>query len=296
MFFLYGNGANGKSTFLEVVRDIMGDYAMNTQADTLMTNQRSNGGARSDIARLKGARLVTTSETEEDAALNESLVKQLTGADTITARFLYGKDFEFRPEFKIVMATNHKPKVKGTDWGIWRRIRLIPFTVSIPRDKQDKALPNKLRKELSGILNWCIEGAKKWQANSKNSKSGLPPCAAVDNAIEEYKSEMDRLKQFLDDCVMEADGQTIQAGAFYKMYTCWARENGERFPLTSTKFGREMKKRFSSKIGMNYTEYLNLSPSFEGYRFMNWGLSSNNTAQSAAPSAPFIPKQTKMNM
>ncbi|MEG3029480.1 MAG: phage/plasmid primase, P4 family [Oscillospiraceae bacterium] len=275
MFFLYGSGANGKSTFLEVVRDILGDYAMNTQAETLMMRERSSGGARSDIARLKGARLVTTSETEEGAALNEGLVKQLTGGDSITARFLYGKDFEFRPEFKIIMATNHKPKIKGTDNGIWRRVRLVPFEVSIPADKQDRNLSTKLKQELSGILNWAIEGTVKWQENSKGTKSGLPVCRAVDAAIDEYKTEMDRLAQFIEECVVNEEGKTLQASSFYKMYTGWAKANGEKFPFTAQKFGREMQKRYKTRKSSVCTEYLDLGATRDGVRHLFWGTGAN---------------------
>ena len=152
---------------------------------------RDRGGARSDIARLKGARLVTTSETDEGVFLNESLIKQLTGGDAITARFLYGKEFEFRPEFKIVMATNHKPRIRGTDTGIWRRIRLVPFTQAIPEEKQDKRLPEKLLAELPGILNWALEGCRQWVEASKSSRSGLPECEAVRTATQEYRTEQD---------------------------------------------------------------------------------------------------------
>ena len=185
MFFLYGDGANGKSTFLETLAKMLGDYCMNAQADTIAsTRSRSSGAARSDVARLKGARFVTLEEGDQGATLDEGLVKQMTGGNTITARFQYGKEFEFRPEFKLVEATNHLPKIHGTDVGIWRRIRLVPFTQSIPEEKQDILLPQKLEAELPGILNWALDGLQKWLANSQGGRRhGLPACAAVDSAV-----------------------------------------------------------------------------------------------------------------
>ena len=272
VFFLYGDGANGKSTFLDTLAAMLGDYAMNAQAETLMEKNRSQGGARSDIARLKGARLVTTSETDEGVFLNESLIKQLTGGDAITARFLYGKEFEFRPEFKIVMATNHKPRIRGTDTGIWRRIRLVPFTQAIPEEKQDKRLPEKLLAELPGILNWALEGCRQWVEASKSSRSGLPECKAVRTATQEYRTEQDRLTVFLDDCTYPSAGQTLQAAVFYRIYRAWAQDNGERFPVSSQRFGREMKKHFAARTTRANTEYLDIGLTHSGHKYLNWTL------------------------
>ena len=157
MFVLFGAGSNGKSVFLDTISYIMGSYATNMQADTIMV-RKANGGANTDIARLKGARLVTSSEPNEGVRMDEGLVKQLTGGDKVTARFLYGKEFEFTPEFKLWLATNHKPIIRGTDDGIWRRMNLIPFTIQIPDHKKDKNLKYKLKRESVGILNWIVEG------------------------------------------------------------------------------------------------------------------------------------------
>ena len=221
IFFLYGDGSNGKSTFLDVLADLFGSYAMNAQSETI-TARRQSDSPRADIARLKGARLVTISECPADVWLDEAIVKQLTGGDTVTARYLYGREFEFKPEFKLIMATNYKPRIRGTDSGIWRRIRLVPFTQTIPEDKQDLQLPDKLRAELPGILNWALEGLRRWmQASAGGKRRGLPPCAAVDNATAEYRGEQDRLKQFLEDCTEPALGYTVQAGILYQTYRAW---------------------------------------------------------------------------
>lgn len=162
LFLLYGVGANGKSTFLNVIGELAGDYGANTPAESLMVQQ--NSGVRNDIARLRGVRFVTAIETEDGQRLAESLVKSLTGGDTISARFLYGEFFDFTPQFKLFLAANHKPVIKGDDYAIWRRVRLVPFEVTVPEGEQDRDLPEKLRAELPGILNWAIEGCHEWIA------------------------------------------------------------------------------------------------------------------------------------
>jgi putative DNA primase/helicase len=183
MFILFGSGANGKSTFLNTIMYLLGDYAIATPTETFM---RKNGDQNTnDIARLRGTRFVTTTEAEQGRRLSEPLIKQITGNDRMTARILYGEFFNFLPTFKIFMATNHKPVIKGTDHGIWRRIKLIPFTTRIPEEKQDKRLEDKLRAEASGILNWLLEGTRLWR------REGLKAPAAILNATDEYRGEMD---------------------------------------------------------------------------------------------------------
>lgn len=235
VFFCYGNGRNGKSTFLDIISAIMGDYATNIQPETIMVQNRQSG-ANSDIARLKGARFVTTVEPNQGARLNEGLLKQLTGGDTVTARHLYGREFEFEAEFKLWMATNHKPIIRGRDLGIWRRMHLIPFTVEIPENKVDKNLKYKLKKELTGILNWAVEGAIKWQ------KEGLKMPKAVLEAVKEYKSEMDVVTAFLEECTVMGPGE-VKASELYKIYAKWADENNE-YKMSSTMFGKEIGLRF----------------------------------------------------
>lgn len=275
IFFLYGDGSNGKSTFLDVLADLMGSYAMNAQSDTI-TARRASDGPRTDIARLKGARLVTISECPENVWLDEAMVKQLTGGDTVTARYLYGREFEFKPQFKLIMATNHKPRIRGTDSGIWRRIRLVPFTQTIPEDQQDLQLPDKLRAELPGILNWALEGLRLWLRASENGRRrGLPSCAAVDAATAEYRGEQDRLRQFLDDCVMQVPDYSVQAGVLYQVYRKWCDENGERFPMSGTKFGREMSKILTREKARNAYEYREVCLTSEGNRLL--AISMNGT-------------------
>lgn len=236
MFILYGNGRNGKSVFLETISNILGTYAKTIQASSIMVKQ-NNGGPNSDIARLAGARLVTSSEPNEGLRMDEGLVKQLTGGDKVVARQLYGKEFEFEPEFKLWLATNHKPIIRGTDDGIWRRIRLIPFTVQIPDNKVDKDLKYKLARESIGILNWAVDGALKWQQNSLHTPE------IIENASEGYRKEMDVLSQFISETCDVGEGYSINSTQLYRMYKEWA-ENNVQYRMSNTKFGREMSGRY----------------------------------------------------
>lgn len=240
-FFIYGIGNNGKSTFLDTISDLMGTYASNVQPETIMV-KKNDGGANSDIARLKSSRFVTSVEPNEGVRLNEGLVKQLTGGDKVTCRFLYGKEFEYVPEFKIWIGTNHKPTIRGTDVGIWRRIKLIPFEVNIPKDKVDKTLKYKLRKELPQIFNWAVQGCIKWQQEGLE----LPKC--VQEATKEYKAEMDILTNFMEQCV-EIDYKSpepIMAPQLFNLYTVWAQKNNE-YQMTSRKFYLEIVKKVPEK-------------------------------------------------
>ena len=253
MFFLYGNGSNGKSVFVDTIAYMLGEYAASCQPETVMMRDRNNT-ARGDLARLKGARMVVTSEPNDGCRLDEGIVKQMTGGteNKLTARFLYGREFEFAPEFKVIMSTNYKPVIKGTDNGIWRRVRLIPFTAEFTKENRDPQLTEKLRRELPGILNWAIAGAVGW------CKEGLPPCAIIDEAGQEYRSEMDRVQQFLDDCTTRSESSSTQASTLYKCYKAWCSEQGDRFPVGSTKFFMELKRRFKSRKTEAYNEYIGI--------------------------------------
>jgi putative DNA primase/helicase len=207
-FILHGRGANGKSTVIEVIRAVMGDYAMATAPETLLVKATS-GGANNDIAMLQGARFVSAVETDQGRRIAEALVKQTTGGDRITARFLYGEFFEFPPSFKLFLATNHKPVIRGTDHAIWQRVRLIPFEVQIPEKDQDRHLASKIKAaELPGILNWLIEGCRAWQTD------GLTPPERVLAATAEYREEQDVLGRFLGDACEESPAAVTLARIF----------------------------------------------------------------------------------
>ncbi|MCQ4895537.1 phage/plasmid primase, P4 family [Anaerotruncus sp. DFI.9.16] len=263
VFFLFGNGKNGKSTFLDTISSIMGDYAKNSQAETVMQKDRGSRGASSDVARLKGARLVTTSEPNDGCRLDEGIVKQMTGGEKITARMLYKAEIEYRPEFKIMMGTNVRPKITGSDDGIWRRVKMIPFTAQIPANKIDRRLGDKLREEKSGILNWAIAGAIGWY------NEGLPPCAAVDYANEEYRKDMDRMQQFVEDCLTRAPGNSLQAMVLYGVYRRWCEQNGERYPLSTTKFSMELQDHYGFRKQKNarFNEYMDVGFTEVGQQF-----------------------------
>lgn len=189
--FLFGHGANGKSTFIEAIMRLFSDYSTKLLTDTLMRKEGGDNVGNSDVASLQSIRLCFTEETEQDRRMNEALVKKLTGGDTIRARLLYGEPFDFQPTHKLWMFGNHKPTIRGTDKGIWRRVRLVPFTVTIPERERDAELPAKLQKEASGILNWALSGARLWH------NEGLGTCAAVERATEEYQTEMDVIGDWL---------------------------------------------------------------------------------------------------
>ena len=221
LFILWGTGANGKSTFLNVLQHLFGDYACSTMIETFM---KKNSEQSNDLARLKGARLVTTSEIEQGRQISESLIKSVTGEDSLTARFLYGEYFSFKPTFKIFMATNHKPKIRGADNGIWRRIKMIPFNVTIPPEQRDKNLTEKLIAENSGILNWLLRGYAMWQ------KEGLEEPKAIREANAEYRMDMDSVGTFITDC-LELDASLqwrLPTNMLYQTYIKWCNRNNER--------------------------------------------------------------------
>jgi putative DNA primase/helicase len=197
---------------------ILGDYAIATPTESFM---KKSGDHTNDIARLRGTRFVTTTEAEQGRRLSEPIIKKITGNDQITARFLYGEYFNFVPTFKIWMATNHKPVIKGTDYGIWRRIRLIPFTTRIEEYKQDKHLELKLKEEASGVLNWLLEGTERWK------REGLKAPASVLNATNEYRGEMDVIGNFIKECCVQGKERTLRIRELYKAYADWCNENNE---------------------------------------------------------------------
>jgi putative DNA primase/helicase len=232
MFILFGTGANGKSTFLNTIMNLLGDYAIATPTETFM--RKSGDQITNDTARLRGTRFVTTTEAEHGRRLSEPLIKQITGNDRMTARFLYGEFFNFTPTFKIWMATNHKPVIKGTDHGIWRRIKLIPFTTRIEEENQDKHLEEKLMREGSGILNWLIEGARRW------CKEGLKTPNIIISATAEYRAEMDVIGNFIKERCVQKDGVSIKARELFKCYQDWCDDNNEH-AVSERFFGLRLK-------------------------------------------------------
>ena len=233
-FFAHGTGANGKSVLLNLIRDMSGDYGCNLPMQSLLAAYAGKG-IPNDIAMLYGARCVTAMEGEENQKLATALVKQLTGEDTMTARKLRKEFFSFEPKLKLWIATNHKPKVDADDPAIWRRIHLIPFNVVIPPEKRDGDLPQKLRTEMSGILNWAIEGAVEW------SKNGLNPPSAVLNAVNEYRNDMDSIGRFLKDTVEASTDDFVTKAEMFQAYQHWRNDEGGE-DLTKAEFGMKLKR------------------------------------------------------
>jgi putative DNA primase/helicase len=258
MFILFGTGANGKSTFLNVVTEILGNYAKTAQPESFM--KKRGESISNDIARLCGTRFVTTHEIEEGQRLSETLIKQITGQDLMTARFLYGEYFEFLPTFKVFMATNQSPAIRGNDYGIWRRIKVIPFPVQISGDERDPELMDKLRAEKSGILNWMLEGCLLWQ------KEGLGEPEEMRTAITEYREDMDIVNSFLGErCETEGRASAkTPSGELYAAFVEWCRKAGEE-PYSQRMFsiylesmgfrkGRDSKKRYWKGIVLRHRD------------------------------------------
>lgn len=240
MFFLHGTGANGKSTFIDVIQHIMGDYGAATESSTFTTAKADS--VRNDIARLVGKRFVAASENSSESLLDESLVKKLTGNEVISARFLHKEYFEFYPQFKIWWAFNHQPHIKDNTNSIWRRIVLIPFEERIPESEQDKELAFKLKFEASGIFNWMIQGLHEYNV------IGLAAPEKIKISTKEYREDQDILFDFINECCIVSQNQILEikgdmwisASKLYNCYTDWASVNRTKREdlLSATKFGK----------------------------------------------------------
>ena len=192
---------------------------------------------RNDIARLDKIRLVIANEGQYGARLDEGMVKQITGGDEITARFLHREFFTFKPKFKVVLVTNHKPVISGNDHGIWRRVVLIPWEVTIPAERRDRRLADKLEAELPGILNWALEGLQKY---SEVGLSELPVALVKANA--DYRKDSDIIGLWISDCVEEDKYAKTTLSAVYTSYTSWADKNGHK-PMTAKSLSDRLKER-----------------------------------------------------
>ena len=239
LFFLYGTGANGKSTLLNICKGLLGaELCRQTPVKTIMDDS-NRSGATPELACLKSARAVMTTEVDEGSFLSESLVKQMTGGDPVAARPLYGAPIEFVPWFKLFVAGNHKPIIRAGGEGMWRRIDLIPFEVTIAPEQRDLKLGEKLRAELPGILNWALAGCCTWL------ERGLAPPPAVTNAVAEYKEEMDILGKWLFARCDIGPDLMFSATHAYEEYRSWADDMGLK-RWSQVVFGRKLKERFKS--------------------------------------------------
>jgi len=220
LFFLYGTGANGKSVFLSTISRLLGDYAKTASASSFTASTTEQHPT--DLAGLRGARFVTAIETEDGARWAESKIKSLTGGDKIAARFMRCDFFEFIPEFKLVIAGNHKPGLRSVDEAIRRRLHLVPFTVTIPQDERDPRLGEKFREELPGILAWAIEGSLAWQ------REGLNPPVLVLEATADYLAAEDAIGRWLEDRCITGGTSWTTGAALFSDYQAWSELAGER--------------------------------------------------------------------
>lgn len=291
LFFLYGIGSNGKSTFLEAIISLLGDYAKNAEPDILML--RRHEVHPTGVADLMGARFVSTVETGEGRRMDEVKVKQLTGGDTLKARFMRQDFFSFKPTHKLFLAANHKPIIRGTDYAIWRRIRLIPFEVTIPETERIplREVLTTFKKEGAGILAWAVRGCLDWQQN------GLGTPTAVKQATEAYRGEMDVIGDFLDEHCLLGEDYVAKASSLYAGYKAWCEAAGE-MPLSQKAFGGRLTERGFQRtkkrswwywVGIGITEQDAPDPSDgahprETNGHMALGTEVNNPAPDRAPS------------
>jgi putative DNA primase/helicase len=227
-FFCYGkSGSNGKSTLVNLIRDMLGEYGRHTPTETLMVKQYDNA-IPNDLARLAGVRMVTAIETNYTRQLDEAKIKGMTGGEKVAARFMRQEYFEFTPAFKLWLVANDRPRVRGTDSALWRRVRVIPFDVKIPDDECDSDLPEKLKAEWPGILAWAVRGCLRWQAK------GLAEPLVARKASDRWYKAADHLKRFVGDVVISAPGHSVPASSLFEHYSQWCYRNGEE-PLTINK-------------------------------------------------------------
>jgi putative DNA primase/helicase len=259
---LWGRGSNGKSLLINTFMDVLGtDYAQKGSRDLFMAHKSDNHPTA--LADLHGRRFVACVETREGGRLDEALIKELTGSDPIKARYLYREYFHFRPSHKCVLATNHKPKIRGTDDGIWRRPRLIPFTVrfwdpdkgeSGPEHlKADKRLPERLKAEYPGILAWCVRGCLDWQ------RGGLRAPSEVVAATTQYRGEQDLVAAFLTECCLTGADYRCKSAALWERFSRWQEQAGEPHAVGRTAFGEALVER-------GYRRYTNNGTWYEGLK------------------------------
>lgn len=246
VFLFYGLGRNGKSTLMSVMRHVFGDYHMHSPINTFLAKREgaSGGEASPDLARLPGARLVSAAEPPAGARLDESKVKEMTGGEAMTVRHLNQGFFTFDPTFKVVILTNHRPNIRGADEGIWRRIRLVPFTEQIRDDEVNKDLGQELLAEGPGILNWLLDGVAGWM-----DRGGLAPPAAAIAAVEQYRADQDPVGEFLSARIVRVAPGTahpsgigaaeLSAKQMRNFYKEWCEEEGLD-PLGSKAFGERL--------------------------------------------------------
>ena len=224
LFFLHGGGCNGKSTFMSIIQQLLGEFSRQISSNVLLFNRNGNAGPNPSLTKLVDARLVVANELPEGSRMDENLVKAMTGDDVIVARAPYAKkEMEFRPSFSLVMVGNHKPEIRDTSNGMWRRMLMLPFNASFTKAQLDPMLMEKLRAEMPGILNWAIQGCQMWQ--EQRLKASIP--ARLKQDVETYRAESDMVGCFLEECTQARAGAKVPMSEVYAAYGRWAQQNGE---------------------------------------------------------------------
>ena len=255
LFFLYGVGANGKSTFLEAMRMLMGEYYVTTSVEAMLATEYT-GGATPYVASLPGMRMAMASEMPEGRRFNESLIKDITGGGTITARHLYGAPFEFQPSHTMWISGNYRPRITGTDEGIWRRLKVIPFNAFIPPEQRRPMAEvlDGFRDELSGILTWAVQGAMAWY------DWGLPASPTIEQATMEYRGEEDVVARFVAAmCVLQPDAMTAKHKVF-EAWQQWTDEESEKSAngWSQRRFTEQLKRKGVELGGMGRMFYVGI--------------------------------------
>ena len=285
-FFCHGTGANGKSVFLAVLRALLGEYAKQADFSTFLVQR--NEKVRNDLAALAGARVITAVEAEEGGRLSMQVLKSWTGGDPITARFLFGENFTFKPQGKIWLAANTKPAITERNYAAWRRVHLIPFNVTIPPEKRDQDLESKLIAELPGILNWALEGLRDYL------DVGLKTPEAVTKATNEYRQENDSVESFISECCELGKLKVCKNSELYGQYLNFCKMSGLD-PLSQPKYSPEMNSKPGisskrSKFGMEW-KGIDLKPEWRGV-----GLGPNPTSQAIDSNGVGLPQNTELNL
>ena len=221
-FFLHGHGCNGKSSFMNVIQRLMGNYYNQINSDVLLQSKGNSSGPNPSLAKLPGSRLVVANELPEGSRMDENLVKSITGDDVIVARQLYAKaEHEFRPKLKLFIVGNHKPVIRDSSPGMWRRMVLLPFNASFTKEQLDPRLMDKLYAELPGILNWALAGVGNWL--NQGIKSSMP--ANIRTSINEYRHESDQMAMFIEECT--CSGEYVYIDELYDAFSNWAQRGGD---------------------------------------------------------------------
>jgi putative DNA primase/helicase len=270
LFICYGTGANGKSTLLETISKILSDYSTNADFEMFLSNQKSDVRVMEAVGELKGIRLALASEVDASKRFNESLVKRVTGGDTLRGTKLQMGAFQFEPQHKLWFLCNHIPFARDGSHGFWRRIKVIPFAQQFQGSALDSALPDKLWAEREGILAWMVRGAVAWskELQKTNATTGLGPCKAIDQSIEEYRYDNDLSARFIEECLFrDNDFASIGARELYYAYQRWWSDNSDEDTPSEGIFSRRMEerglKKTRAKAGMVYkgVELIKTNPS-----------------------------------